>query len=221
MAHRFAELMFTPSVKAVQERMGSRGGYEDVVLPGTPRNDAFGSAERAFIAARDSFYMATTSETGWPYVQHRGGPAGFLKVLDDRTLGFADYRGNRQYVSVGNLAVDGRVSLFLMDYPNRRRLKIIGHARAVAIQVEPDVTDRLQDASYRARVERGLVIAIEGFDWNCPQHITPRFTQAEMAAAFAPLLARLKAAEAELERCRANHRATPDPSTMPEPTSQG
>ena len=202
MAHRFAELMFTPAVKAVQERMGSRGGYESFEAPDAPGNDAFGPAERAFIAARDSFYMATCSETGWPYVQHRGGPPGFLKVLDDRTLGFADYRGNRQYVSVGNLAADDRVSLFLMDYPNRRRLKVIGHARAVDQRAEPGVVERLQDAGYRARVERGMVIAIEGFDWNCPQHITPRFAEAEMAAVVGPLLARLRAAEAELEQCR-------------------
>lgn len=219
MAHRFAELMFTPAVKAVQERMGSRGGYEGFEAPDAPGNDVFGPAERAFIAARDSFYMATCSETGWPYVQHRGGPPGFLKVLDDRTLGFADYRGNRQYVSVGNLAVDGRVSLLLMDYPNRRRLKIIGHARAVEQQAEPGVAGRLQDASYRARVERGLVISIEGFDWNCPQHITPRYTKAEMAGVAAPLLARLKAAEAELERCRAGQALAERPGT-PQPIGQ-
>lgn len=219
MTHRFAELMFTPAVKAMQERMGSRGGYERFEAPGAPGNHAFGPAERAFIAARDSFYMATSSETGWPYVQHRGGPPGFLKVLDGRTLGFSDYRGNRQYVSVGNLAMDGRVSLFLMDYPNRRRLKIIGHARAVDEQAEPGVIERLQDADYRARVERGLVISIEGFDWNCPQHITPRFTEREMADAFAPLLARLGAAEAELERCRASHTVAARPST-PQPTDQ-
>jgi len=219
MTHRFAELMFTPAVKAVQERMGSRGGYERFETPDTPGNDAFGPAERAFIAARDSFYMATSSETGWPYVQHRGGPPGFLKVLDDRTLGFADYRGNRQYVSVGNLATDDRVSLFLMDYPNRRRLKIIGHARAADQQMEPALIERLQDAGYRARIERGMVIAIEGFDWNCPQHITPRFTEAEMASAVAPLLERLRVAQAELERYRQSGATVAHPGGT-QPTGQ-
>ena len=205
MAHRFAELMFTPAVKAVQERMGSRGGYEGFEAPDAPGNDVLGPAERAFVAARDSFYMATSSETGWPYVQHRGGPPGFLKVLDGKALGFADFRGNRQYVSVGNLATDDRVSLILVDYPNRRRLKVIGHARTVEQQAEPDVIARLQDPGYWARIERGIVISIEGFDWNCPQHITPRFTEAEMAAAVAPLLERLRAAEAELDRLRGVH----------------
>ena len=183
--HRFAELMFTPAVKAVQERMGSRGAYEGFEAPDAPGNDALGPAERAFIGARDSFYMATTSETGWPYVQHRGGPPGFLKVLDATTLGFADFRGNRQYVSVGNLRGDDRVSLILVDYPNRRRLKLIGHARAVDVQADPGLAGRLQDAGYGARVERGLLVRIAGFDWNCPQHITPRYTEAELAAAAA------------------------------------
>lgn len=202
MTHRFAELMFTPAVKDVQERMGSRGAYEKFEAPEAPARDAFTEREAAFIAARDSFYMATVSETGWPYVQHRGGPAGFLKVLDDRTLGFADYRGNRQYVSVGNLGGDDRVSLFLVDYPNRRRLKILGHARAVEAAAEPELLWWLRD-DYDARVERGVVITLEGFDWNCPQHITPRFTEAEIASAIAPLEARLQALEAENAALRA------------------
>ncbi len=190
MTHRFSDLMFTPQVKAVQERMGSRAGYARIAEPDYPARDRFGPDERAFIAARDSLYMATVTETGWPYVQHRGGPAGFLKVLDDRTLGFADYRGNRQYVSVGNLATDDRVSIFLMDYPNRRRLKILGHAR---LTEDPALLASLSEGGAGAKVERGMVIALEGFDWNCPQHITPRFTQAELA----PLLDRLAAVEAE------------------------
>lgn len=198
MSLRFAELMFTPTVKGVQEQQGSRGAYERFEEPDAPARDRFTEGERAFIAARDSFYMATVSETGWPYVQHRGGPTGFLKVLDDQTLGFADYRGNRQYVSVGNLLNDDRVSLFLVDYPNRRRLKILGRARIVDLRAEPDILARLRDDDYDARVERGMIIRIEGFDWNCPQHITPRFTEAEIAAATAPLLARLRAAEARV-----------------------
>lgn len=196
MTHRFAELMFTPKVKAVQEHMGSRAAYRRFEDADAPARDRFGEVERAFIAHRDSFYMATVSESGWPYVQHRGGPPGFLKVLDERTLGFADYRGNRQYVSVGNLAANDRVSLFLMDYVNRRRLKILGHVRVVDPGNDPELFDRLRDEAYGARVERGLAIALEGFDWNCPQHITPRFTEAEISAAMAPLLDRLHAAEA-------------------------
>lgn len=143
--------------------------------------------------------MATVSETGWPYVQHRGDPPGFLKVLDDRTLGFADYRGNRQYVSVGNLLTDDRVSLFLVDYPNRRRLKILGHARAS----DDAVTLKLLIDDYDARVERGMIITLQGFDWNCPQHITPRFTEAELRDALAPVRERLRTLEAENAELRA------------------
>ncbi|HYD99862.1 MAG TPA: pyridoxamine 5'-phosphate oxidase family protein, partial [Alphaproteobacteria bacterium] len=188
-------LMFTPTIKSMQAAMGSRGAYERFEEPDAPARDVFGEGERAFIGQRDSFYMATVSETGWPYVQHRGGPKGFLKVLDGRTLGFADYKGNRQYVSVGNLLSDDRVSLFLMDYPNRRRLKVLGHARIVDRRGEPETIERLSDA-YDARIERGVVIALEGFDWNCPQHIAPRFTEAEVAELVAPLVARLREAEA-------------------------
>lgn len=202
MALRFAELMFTPAVKAMQDQMGSRGAYEKFEAPEAPARDRFSEREAAFIAARDSFYMGTVSATGWPYVQHRGGPAGFLKLLDDRTLGFADYRGNRQYVSVGNLRGDDRVSLFLVDYPNRRRLKILGHARAVEAASEAETIRRLRD-DYDARVERGVVITLEGFDWNCSQHITPRFTEAEVAGVVAPLEARLRALEAENAALRA------------------
>lgn len=202
MARRFSELVFTPHVKAMQEAEGSRSSYARFEDPAASGADRLGEKEAGFIAARDSFYMATVSETGWPYVQHRGGPAGFLKLLDDRTLGFADYRGNRQYVSVGNLVTDDRVSLFLMDYPNQRRLKLLGHARIVDAETEPALLARLQD-HYPAKIERGIVIAVEGFDWNCPQHITPRFTEAEVAEAVRPLQARLAALEAENARLRA------------------
>jgi uncharacterized protein len=202
MAHRFAQLMFTPTVRAVQESLGSRGAYARLDAPEAPAHDRLGETERAFIAARDSFYMASVSETGWPYLQHRGGPIGFIKVLDERTLGFADYKGNRQYVSVGNLRTDDRVSLFLMDYPNRRRLKILGRARSVGAD-EPALLARLHDAGYPARVERGLVMTLEAFDWNCPQHITPRYTEAEIAEATAGLVMRLREAEAECARLRA------------------
>ncbi|MFA6116930.1 MAG: pyridoxamine 5'-phosphate oxidase family protein [Sphingomonas sp.] len=196
MTHRFGALMFTPHVKALQEEQGSRASYARFEAPDAPARDRLETREIDFIAARDSFYMATVSETGWPYVQHRGGPPGFLKILDDRTLGFADYRGNKQYVSIGNLATDDRVSLFLMDYPNQRRLKLLGHARTVDAESDPALLARLQD-HYPAQVERGIVIALEGFDWNCPQHITPRFSEAELTEALAPIRARLAALEAE------------------------
>jgi uncharacterized protein len=197
MGHRFAELAFTDRVKAVQERQGSREAYGKFEGGGgEAHHDRLGPAEAMFLAARDSFYMATVGETGWPYVQHRGGPPGFLKVLDERTVGFADFRGNRQYVSVGNLLGDDRVSLILVDYPNRRRLKILGRARAVTAEDDPSTLQRLEVPGYRAKVERGLVVAVEAFDWNCPQHITPRFTEAEIAAAVAPLRARIAELEA-------------------------
>lgn len=182
MAHAFGQLMFTPQVKAVQSRMGSRGAYERVEASDAAPRDAIGPAEAAFIASRDSFYMATVSETGWPYVQHRGGPPGFLAVLDERTLAFADFRGNRQYVSVGNLLSDDRVSLILMDYPNRQRLKVLGRVRLVEASEDPQLMERLRPADYRAKVERAFIIDVAAFDWNCPQHITPRFTKAELAA---------------------------------------
>jgi len=203
MTHRFSHLMFTPAVRAVQEALGSRRAYERLDAPEADPRDTLGEAERAFIAARDSFYLASVSETGWPYVQHRGGPPGFLKCLDDKTLGFADFRGNRQYVSVGNLNGNDRVSLILMDYPHQRRLKLLGHARTVSLESDPETIARLEDAAYAAKVERGIVIALEAFDWNCPQHITPRFTQGEIAQAAAPLWQRLHAAETERDTLRA------------------
>ena len=197
MGHRFAELAFTDRVKAVQEREGTRGSYAKLE-GGEAHHDRLGPAEAEFLAARDSLYMATISETGWPYVQHRGGPPGFLKVLDERTIGFADFRGNRQYVSVGNLQGDDRVALILVDYPNRRRLKLLGRARAITAADDPVTLGRLEVPGYRAKVERGLVIAVEAFDWNCPQHITSRFTEEEVTAAVAPLHARIAELEAAL-----------------------
>jgi predicted pyridoxine 5'-phosphate oxidase superfamily flavin-nucleotide-binding protein len=183
MAHAFSGLMFTPTVKSLQERFGSRDSYRRFEAPEAPARDRLGADEAEFLAARDSFYMASVSETGWPYVQHRGGPPGFLKVLDDQSIGFADFRGNRQYVSTGNLLTDDRVSLILMDYPHKRRLKLLGRARIVEPDTGPDILARLEIPDYRARVERGVLIHVEAFDWNCPQHITPRYTLAELAEA--------------------------------------
>src|SRR5829696_3649440 len=189
MGHKFAEIAFTPTVKQAQERNGSRRSYARLE-EGDARNDRLTAREAAFIAARDSFYMATVSETGWPYIQHRGGPAGFVRIIDEKTIGFADFAGNRQYVSVGNLQTDDRVSLFFMDYPNQTRLKLLGHARLL----EPSdsrLLERLQLPDYGARIERGMVITVEGYDWNCPQHITPRFTQAQVLSMVAPLRDRI------------------------------
>lgn len=194
MGHKFAEIAFTPDVKEAQETNGSRRSYARLES-GKAHHDVLGPREAAFIAQRDSFYMATTSETGWPYIQHRGGPPGFLRVLDEKTVGFADFRGNRQYISVGNLKANDRVSLILMDYPNRARLKILGRARLVGLD-EQDILDRLSLPDYQVVVERGFLIAIEAFDWNCPQHITPRFTPAEIETIITPLQQRV----AELEQ---------------------
>ncbi|WP_274425527.1 2Fe-2S iron-sulfur cluster-binding protein [Chelativorans sp. YIM 93263] len=182
MAHRFSQLMFTDQVQALQVRHGSRGSYELFEEPNAPANDRLGPIEQEFLSERDSFYMASVSSSGWPYVQHRGGPKGFLKVLDAMTLGFADYSGNRQYVSTGNFVTDDRVSLIFVDYPARRRLKILGRVRVVQPDQGQDALARLQDNDYGARVERGFLIKIEAFDWNCPQHIVPRFTEEEIRA---------------------------------------
>lgn len=193
---RFLEEMFTPNVKAAQSEMGSRRAYSHLEGPAPAPPDTLGDEELAHIASRDGFYMATVSETGWPYVQFRGGPVGFLKRVDERRIGFADFRGSRQYISLGNLRGDDRVCLFLMDYPNRRRLKIIGRARAIEAGEHPEELERLRDP-YPAKVERAILITVEAYDWNCPQHITPRFTEAEIAAAVQPLRDRLRELEAE------------------------
>ena len=197
MPHHFAEIAFTPTVTRLQEDLGSRAAYARMQAAEDPVNLHLSAIEAEFIAARDSVYMATVTETGWPYIQHRGGPAGVMRVLDDRTLGFADFRGNRQYISLGNLSSDDRVSLFFMDYPNRRRLKLFGRARAVGLEDE-DLLARLEMPDYRARIERGFLITVEGFDWNCPQHITPRFTVDQLEDVTAPLHARIAQLEAAL-----------------------
>lgn len=201
MTYGFLDIASTPSVKAAQAANGSAEMWAN--LQGDRAFDRFTENEIAFIAARDSCYMATVSETGWPYIQHRGGPAGFLKVLDEKTLGMADFRGNRQYISVGNLAADDRVALILVDYPRRARMKIYAHAEVKDLTDDPELAERLAVPGYRAKVERGLILRLEAFDWNCPQHITPRFTQAEIAEAVQPLTERLQALEAENTALRA------------------
>jgi predicted pyridoxine 5'-phosphate oxidase superfamily flavin-nucleotide-binding protein len=198
MSHRFAEIAFTDAVKAVQEQYRSRSQNERLLQQGGP-NDELGPAEAQFIASRDSFYVATVSETGWPYVQHRGGPQGFVKVLGPKTLAYADFRGNTQLISAGNAAGNDRVSLILMDYANRRRLKILGRIRFEdATKVNAGVRAAVELADYRARIERVAIIEVEAFDWNCPQHITPRFTEAEVRTAVQPLHDRIAELEAKL-----------------------
>ncbi len=195
MAQKFAEITFTPSVKAAQTRYGSRTRNERFEQSDDPR-DSLTAVEAEFIEARDGFYQATVNEDGWPYVQFRGGPAGFLKVLDEKTIGYADFRGNVQYLSAGNLAANDRISLILMDYPNRRRLKIWARARLVHEDEDPELLARLEVPTYRGRVERAVVMTIEAVDWNCPQHITPRFTEAEFDEKVAPLRDRIAELEA-------------------------
>jgi predicted pyridoxine 5'-phosphate oxidase superfamily flavin-nucleotide-binding protein len=196
MGHKFAEIAFTESVREVQQQQGSRAGYARLD-ESKDSHQLLGHREHDFIAARDSFYMASVGDTGWPYVQHRGGPAGFVRVIDEQTLGLADFSGNRQYVSVGNFNKDERVSLFFMDYPNRTRLKLFGRVRLVGLH-ESELLATLALDNYRARTERGFIIHVEAYDWNCPQHITPRYTESDVAQMMAPLIAenqRLKAEE--------------------------
>jgi len=182
MAHQFAEIMFTDDVKMAQEHIGSRAQYERFTQGAGP-NDALSEQEATFIEQRESFYMATVNADGWPYVQHRGGPAGFLRVLGPQCLAYADFRGNKQMISVGNVATNNRVSLILMDYPNRRRLKVLGHLRVKdAADVAGEERTRVDLPEYKARIERVMYIDVVAFDWNCPQHITPRYTEAEFAA---------------------------------------
>lgn len=202
-----SDVAFTPAVKAVQERMGSRdiqarienGGGFDVKLSDNVIQ---------FIAARDSFYLATASAAGQPYVQHRGGPAGFLKVLDSRTLAFADFSGNRQYISVGNLSENDRAHIFLMDYPNKTRVKIWG--RAEVIEGDSDLPERLSEDGYRAKIERAIVFHVEAWDINCPQHIRPRFTKEEVAAYTAKCESRIKELEQELAALKPGDSSRPE-----------
>ena len=194
MATKFMQLVLTPAVQAAQERYF--GKHQTVA--DAPARDPFTDDEAAFIASRDSFYMATVNSDGWPYLQHRGGPHGFLKVLGPHQLGFADLKGNRQLLSTGNLDGNDRVSVFLMDYPRRERLKILGHARVLDAREHPDLCDQLSPSpELRGKIERLFLIEVVSYDWNCPQYITPRFTEAEIETHTAPLKARIAELEAQ------------------------
>jgi len=180
MGERFYAETFTPQVQEAQRHYNGQG-----FQPGTPEREALGPAELEFIAQRDHFYMATVSSTGWPYVQHRGGPAGFLRALDAHTLAFADFKGNRQLISTGNLAGEGKVALLLMDYVRRERLKVLGVARVADVRDYPAALEGVADPAFVKRTERLIVIDVVAFDWNCPAYITPRFTAEEVKAATA------------------------------------
>jgi len=200
MAYSYLDLLSTPDVQAAQAANGARKMWED--LDADRPSGRFTEDEVAFITARDSFYMATVSQTGWPYVQHRGGPPGFVKVLDDTTLAFPDFRGNRQYISLGNVAGDDRVALILVDYPSRTRLKILAHLEVRDLKADPELAARLALPNYRAVPERAFVLKLVGFDWNCSQHITPRYTAGDIQGAMGQMGVRLAALEAENKALR-------------------
>lgn len=191
MAHQFGALVFTPVVKALQERYGSRRQYARLEASASP--DRLGTREREFIADQDHFYMATVGATGWPYIQHRGGPKGFLRVRDDARLAFADFSGNKQFITAGNITTDDRAALILVDYARQERLKILGRGTVLDGRPAAALISQVRDASDKAVVERVFVIQVEAFDWNCPQHITPRYTSDEIQTAVHDMEERLRA----------------------------
>ena len=197
----FGSLLFTPEVKKLQERFGSRQQYERMEKSG-PSHDRLTAFESEFLAERDSFYWATTGATGWPYVQHRGGPKGFIKVIDDRTLALADFRGNTQYISTGNLLTDNRVALIMVDYPRQARLKILGRVEIFEGEKAADWIERVRIPGYKAVIERIFVIHVEAYDWNCPQHITPRYTAEEVRDAVHAAEEQLRSVERENAQLR-------------------
>jgi predicted pyridoxine 5'-phosphate oxidase superfamily flavin-nucleotide-binding protein len=195
MTYGFMDIALTPSVRVAQAEMGADHLWAD--FSGHREFDRFSDQEREFIAQQDTLYLASVSETGWPYVQHRGGPPGFLKVLDDQTLAFADYRGNRQYISTGNFKTSDRACMILVDYPRRARMKIYAHVETLALDADPLLTERVLDRSYGAKPERIFKLRLQAFDWNCPQHITRRFTEAQIAVVAQPLRERIEQLERE------------------------
>lgn len=201
MAKNFAEIAFTESVKAQQEQYGSRQQYAR--MDRLARGTTLTFAETEFIAAQDSFYLATVGANGYPYVQFRGGPPGFLRVMDAQTLGYADFRGNRQYITLGNLDQNDRAALILMNYAKRARLKIYARIEVINAKDRPELMDKLSVPGYDAKIERAMLLHIEAFDWNCPQHITPRFTMEEIQEMNAPLYEHITKLEAELMQLKA------------------
>ena len=204
MSKHYGSIAFTDAVVGVQREYGSDGFYGRKRVQGNaaPGIDALTDDEREYLAERDSFYLATVSETGWPYVQYRGGPRGFLRVVDDHTIGWADFRGNLQYISTGNVGGDDRVALIALDYAHQRRLKIFGHARVVTVAEDPALVKSFADPDYSAEVERAVLVTVQAYDWNCQQHITPRFSAAELEPHLAPLRRQLADLQAENARLR-------------------
>lgn len=204
MSKHYGTIAFTDTVRDVQRAHGSDGFYDRKRVQGqaVPGIDSLTEDEKDYLAERDSFYLASVSETGWPYVQFRGGPIGFLRVVDDHTIGWADFRGNLQYISTGNVGRNDRVALIAVDYLHRRRLKIFGRARIVTAEDDPMLLAAFTDSGYEAEVERAVLITVEAFDWNCPQHITMRFTAAELELHLAPLHRRLEALQTENAQLR-------------------
>jgi predicted pyridoxine 5'-phosphate oxidase superfamily flavin-nucleotide-binding protein len=198
MALKYLELAMTESVRRAQNQYYGRA----VNIAGAPECDPLTQDEAEFIAARDSFYLGSISETGWPYIQHRGGPQGFLRVVNEKTLAFADYKGNRQLLTTGNVSVNDRVALFLMDYKNRARLKILGHARVEDAREHPELVTQITDLKMQSAVERLVFIDVVSFDWNCPKYITPRYSAEEVEEHVEPLKKRIAELEAQLRKVK-------------------
>ncbi|HEX8734829.1 MAG TPA: pyridoxamine 5'-phosphate oxidase family protein [Pyrinomonadaceae bacterium] len=203
MSNKFFDITFTPAVKEAQERYGSRRRYEKFQNSAIAQNTVLTDAEIDFIEQRDGFYMGSAGDGGQPYIQFRGGRRGFLKALDERSIAFADFRGNLQYISVGNLRANRKVALFLMDYANRRRLKILAEAEVKDVREAPELIEKLRDESYEAKIERAVILHVKAFDWNCPQHITPRYTMEEVKTMIQPLNEYVQKLEAEIEKLKA------------------
>lgn len=201
MPRKFGKIAFTPEVQAAQEQRGSRQTYERYIANGAA-NDAITSKLQEFIAQLDGFYLGTVSSNGYPYIQFRGGSPGFLKVLDQETLGFADFSGNLQYVSVGNLSGEDKAFLFLMDYRHRKRIKVWGRAKFV--EGDPELIERLRVSNYPAEIERAILFHVEAFSENCPQHIPIRYSVAEVEAMISPLQAHIAELEKQLGRIPRN-----------------
>lgn len=208
----FAEIAFTPAVQRIQEREGSRAAYARMQQPGAS-SEGLGPQEAAFLARADSFYLATVSETGWPYVQHRGGPPGFIKTVSPTRIAFANFRGNRQYVSAGNVERDARASIIVLDYARRERLKLLGRLRFEAMSTaEAVLANAVALPDYRARIESVAIFEVEAFDWNCPQHITPRFTMEQVGGVVTEQQARIAELEREIEVLK----TSPSGSVLPD-----
>ena len=203
MSRHYGQIAFTQDVLALQMQNGTRQQGSPVGAAGTTVADRLGPPERAFLADRDGFYVASAGATGWPYVQYRGGSPGFLRVLDDATLGWADFAGNEQYVTTGNVAGDDRVALIVMDYAGQRRLKVYGRARVQPAQDVPHLVAALADETGPAAVERVVTVAVAAYDWNCPRHIVRRFTARELQPQVARLADEVEALRAENRALRA------------------